>query len=154
MIRSFLARQSADLGFDQRPLLTARAYLAGDAYDDVGARGAFFSQAVDALNGLPGVIASAATTSIPGDDGGSAVRLVTDGQVSAEEDVAASSVGVTADIFAALGVTLLHGRRFSNEEVMDPEARVAIVNARLAHRLWPDSSALDRRIGFRGGCFR
>ena len=150
MIRSFLATESADLGFDQRPLLTARAYLAGDAYNDVAARGAFFSRAVDALNALPGVGASAATTSIPGDDGGTAVRLVIDGQVSPEHDVAASSVGVTADIFAALGVKLLHGRAFSGEEVVNPETRVAIVNARLAHRLWPDSSAIDRRIGFRG----
>jgi putative ABC transport system permease protein len=150
MIRSFLARQSADLGVDQAPLLTARAYLAGDAYDDVRARGAFFSQAVETLNGLPGVAASAATTSIPGDDGGSSVRLVVDGQGSAEDDLAGSSIGVTADIFAALGVKLLHGRPFSSEEVMNPDARVAIVNARLARRLWPDGSVLDRRIGFRG----
>jgi predicted permease len=150
MIRSFLARQSADLGVDQAPLLTARAYLAGDAYDDVRRRSAFFSQAVAALNGLPGVAASAATTSIPGDDGGSSVRLVVEGQPSAEDDLAGSSIGVTSDIFAALGVKLLHGRPFTHEEVMDSEARVAIVNARLARRLWPDGSVLDRRIGFRG----
>ena len=42
MIRSFLALQSADLGFDHRPLLTTRGYLAGDAYDDIGARAAFY----------------------------------------------------------------------------------------------------------------
>jgi predicted permease len=70
MIRSFLALQNADLGFDHRPLLTARAYLAGDAYDDVNTRAAFFSRAVAALRELPGVQAAAATTSIPGDDGG------------------------------------------------------------------------------------
>jgi putative ABC transport system permease protein len=149
MIRSFLARQSVDLGVDQAPLLTARAYLAGDAYDDVRTRGAFFARAVDALNGLPGVAASAATTSIPGDDGGSSVRLVIDGQRSAEDDLAGSSIAVTADVFGALGAKLLHGRPFSQEEVMNPDARVAIINARLARRLWPDVSPLDRRIGFR-----
>jgi putative ABC transport system permease protein len=113
MIRSFLALQHADLGFDHRPLLTARAYLAGDAYDDVGTRAAFFARAVGALRELPGVRAAAATTSIPGDDGGSTVRLVVDGQETAEQDVPGSSIGVTPEVFDALGVRLLEGRTFS-----------------------------------------
>ena len=70
MVRSFLAMQAADLGFDHRPILSTRAYLAGDAYDDVAARAAFFRNAVDRLAQMPGATAAAATTAIPGDDGG------------------------------------------------------------------------------------
>jgi predicted permease len=150
MIRSFLALQSADLGFDHRPLLTARAYLAGDAYDDVRARAAFFGRAVDVLGDLPGVMAAAATTSIPGDDGGASVRVVVDGQASAEQDLPASTIGVTAGVFDALGVRLLEGRTFTSTETMDQDAGVTVVNERLARRLWPGESALDRRIGVRG----
>jgi putative ABC transport system permease protein len=150
MIRSFMAQQSADLGFDHRPILTARAYLAGDAYDDVHTRSAFFARAVEQLDVLPGVVAAAVTTSIPGDDGGSGVRLVADGQISPEVDLAASSIGVTAGVFDALDVRLIHGRTFTDLEAMDPDARVAVVNMRLAERLWPGDSALDRRVGVRG----
>ncbi len=149
MIRSFLALQNADLGFDHRPLLTTRAYLAGDAYDDVNARAAFFARAVAALRELPGVQAAAATTSIPGDDGGSSVRLVIDGEATAEQDLPASSIGVTPEIFDALGVHLLDGRTFTRTEATDPDARVTVVNARLAERLWPGESAVERRIGIR-----
>jgi predicted permease len=149
MIRSFLALQNADLGFDHRPLLTARAYLAGDAYDDVSTRAAFFTRAAAALQELPGVQAAAATTSIPGDDGGGMVRLVADGQRTVEQDLAASSIGVTPRVFDALGVGLLDGRTFSGAEASDPDARVTVVNARLAERLWPGESAVDRRIGLR-----
>jgi putative ABC transport system permease protein len=149
MIRSFLALQNADLGFDHRPLVTARAYLAGDAYDDVKTRAAFFARAVAALQQLPGVQAAAATTSIPGDDGGGTVRLVVDGQATVEQDVPASSIGVTPELFDALGVRLLEGRTFSGTEASDPSARVTVVNARLAERLWPGESAVDRRVGVR-----
>ena len=93
--------------------------------------------------------AAAATTSIPGDDGGASVRLVRDGQASADEDLPASTIATTAGVFDALGVRLVAGRSLTSAEINDPDARVAIVNERLARRLWPNESALDRRIGIR-----
>ena len=150
VIRSFLAMQSTDLGFDDKPVLTARAYLAGDAYDEPRARAAFFSRAVEALSQLPGVIAAAATTSIPGDDGGNTVRLVTDAQASRDDDLPASTIGISGALFEVLGVRLLEGRSFAAEELINPETDVAIINAGLAERLFPGQSALDRRVGFRG----
>lgn len=150
MIRSFVAMQDADLGFDHRPVLSARAYLAGDAYDDVRARAAFFASAVDELERLPGVVSAAATTSIPGDDGGALVRLVVDGQTTPEQDLAASSVGATPGIFRTLGVTMIEGRPFTAMESADPHSEAVIINAALARRLWPGESALERRIGVRG----
>ena len=149
MIRTVVAMQSADLGFDHSAVLSARAYLAGNAFDDVRARGRFFSQAVDALRALPGVTAVAATTSIPGDDGGEMVRLVTSEQSLPDADLSASTIGVTSGMFDALGVGTIAGRTFTPEEVVDPEAEVVVVNARLAARLWPNDSAVDRRIGVR-----
>jgi putative ABC transport system permease protein len=149
MIRSFLAMQTADLGFDHRPLLSARAYLAGDAYNEVPARAAFFARAASSLSGLPGVAAAAATTSIPGDDGGSGVRLVVDGQRATDDDLWASTIGMTPELFDALGVALVDGRTFTSAETADPTAHVAIVNVRLAQRLWPGQRAVDRRIGIR-----
>jgi predicted permease len=150
MIRSFLSLQDADLGFDHRPLLTARAYLAGDAYDSVQARAAFFSRAVEVIGGLGGVDAAAATTSIPGDDGGSTVRIVVDGQPSGDADVPGSMIGVTAGVFDVYGLRLVEGRTWTATETADASARVTVINQGLARRLWPNASAVDRRIGIRG----
>jgi putative ABC transport system permease protein len=150
MIRSFLSLQRASIGFDDAPMLTLRAYLAGDAFDDNRARANFFAAAVDAVRALPGVNAVAATTSIPGDDGGSAVRIVTDDRLSPGEELGAQSISATSEVFSAIGLRLVAGRPFTSVESADPEARVTIINERLARQLWPDGSALGRRVGVRG----
>jgi predicted permease len=150
MIRSFLELQRADLGFDGSNLLTGRAYLAGDQYDDVQARAAFFQRAVDALATLPGVTAAAVTTSIPGDDGGNPTRIVVDGRTAVDEEVGIQTIGVTSGFFDVLDLHVVDGRSFSFAEALDPQADVALVNNALAERLWPGERAVDRRVGFRG----
>ncbi|MEO8678053.1 MAG: ABC transporter permease [Vicinamibacterales bacterium] len=149
MVRSFLAMQTADLGFDHRPILSARGYLAGDAYDDVRARSAFYRQATSRLAALPGAVAAAATTSIPGDDGGAKQRLVTDGRTSDEDEIMIESVGITPGLFGVLGLPITDGRTFTDSEVDDPQAEVVLINQSLATRLWPGDRAVDRRIGIR-----
>jgi putative ABC transport system permease protein len=151
MVRSFMAMQRADLGFDHRPILSARGYLAGDAYDEVAARAAFYRQVINALSSLPGVSAAAITTSIPGDDGGTERRLVIDGRTGAQDEVNVQSIGISPALFDAIDLPLIAGRPFTEQETETPDANVALINQRLARRLWPDTSPLDRRIGFRRG---
>jgi putative ABC transport system permease protein len=151
MVRSFLALQRADLGFDHQPLVSARGYLAGDAFDEVPARAAFYRQVVSTLTSLPGATAAAVTTSIPGDDGGAERRLVIDGRTSQEDEVNVQSIGISPALFETIGLPLIAGRTFTEQENEDPDADVALINQRLAQRLWPNNSPLDRRIGFRAG---
>jgi putative ABC transport system permease protein len=151
MVRSFMAMQRADLGFDHRPILSARGYLAGDAYDEVPARAAFYRQVVTTLSELPGVSAAAVTTSIPGDDGGAERRLVIDGRTAVEEEINVQSIGISPALFETIGLPLVAGRTFTEQETGNPDANVALINQRLAQRLWPNSSPIDRRIGFRFG---
>lgn len=150
MVRSFLAMQGADLGFDHRPILSTRAYLAGDAYDDVAVRAAFFRNAVNRLAQMPGATAAAATTAIPGDDGGGTRRLVIDGRTAESDEIGIHAIGITPALFTTLGLPILSGRTFTEQETEDPSAAVALLNQSLANRLWPGDSAIDRRIGFRG----
>ncbi|MGH9385606.1 MAG: ABC transporter permease [Vicinamibacterales bacterium] len=151
MVRSFLAMRSADLGFDDRPLLSARAYLAGKAYDDPIERSRFFRQAAGTLAEMPGAVAAAAITGIPGDDGGGLRRLVIDGRTSESDEIRIEALGMTEDFFTVLGLPITEGRTFTPTEVENPYADVALINRSLARRLWPNESALDRRLGFRDG---
>lgn len=59
-------------------------------------------------------------------------------------------IASTSELFETFGLRIIAGRSFTAAEAVDPDARVALVNERLARRLWPNTSALDRRIGFRG----
>lgn len=151
MIRSFMSLQRADIGFDDAPVLTMRVYLAGDTFDATPARAAFFNRVVDSLRSLPGVSAVAATTSVPGDDGGEPARVVTDDRMAPGDQIGAQVITTTPDLLSALGLEMLQGRTFTATESADPESRVTIINARLARRLWPDGSAVGRRVGFAGG---
>ena len=151
MVRSFLAMQRADLGFDHRPILSARGYLAGDAFNDITARAAFYRDVVTTLSSLPGVAAAAVTTSIPGDDGGSDRRLVVDGRTARGEELNVHAVGITPALFDTINLPLVAGRTFTDGETLNPDSNVALINQRLAARLWPGESPLDRRVGFRLG---
>lgn len=148
MIRSFLELQRADSGFDESRLLSLRVYLAGDAYDPVEAKAAFLRRAVEVLRAVPGVTQAAATTSLPTDDGGQAVRLVAEGQAVAQGDETGGSlIGATPTLFDTLGLPLLEGRNFTEQETANAGSDVALVNRTLARRFWPEGSAMGRRIG-------
>ena len=149
MVQSFLAMQRADLGFDHRPILSARGYLAGDAFNDIHARAAFYQNVVSTLQSLPGVGAAAVTTSIPGDDGGSDRRLVVDGRTEESDEIDVQSIGVTPGLFDVINLAIVSGRTFSEHEAQDPDANVAIINQSLAQRLWPNANPIDRRVGFK-----
>jgi putative ABC transport system permease protein len=141
--------QTADLGFDYRPILSARGYLAGDRFNDVRARVAFYDEVVTAMRSVPGVASAAVTTSIPGDDGGSDRRLVIDGRTADVDEINVQAIGITPTLFETINLPLLAGRTFTAGENEDPEANVAVINRSLANRLWPGESALDRRVGFK-----
>ena len=151
MVTSFLAMQRADLGFDHRPIVSARGYLAGDAYDDIKARSAFYVNVVRSLESLPGAAAAAVTTSIPGDDGGSDRRLVIDGRTGEADEINVQAIGVTAGLFETINLPIVSGRDFTGEETLNEHADVALINQQLADRLWPNQNPLDRRVGFRFG---
>ena len=154
MVRSFVATQRADLGTDDAHLLTLRTWAAGDRYQDVARRADFHLQVARALAALPGARAAVVTTSLPADDGGAATKVVAEGRSTAPGDeTLAISVASTPGLYDALGTRLLAGRDFTAQEAADSASRVAILNARLAKQLWPDGSALGRRVlvGVAGG---
>jgi predicted permease len=149
MVQSFLAMQRTSLGFDDRPIVTAGGYLAGDAFNDVRARAVFYRQLVDTLQAVPGVAAAAVTTSIPGDDGGDGRQLVIDGRTGADDAIGVQSIAISPELFDTIGVSLSEGRTFTDVEMQNPDADVAVINQELAQRLWPGDSPLGRRLGFR-----
>jgi putative ABC transport system permease protein len=150
MVRSFLEMRRAGIGFDERPVVSAGGYLAGDAFDDVRTRAAFFRNVTTTLAALPGASAASVISAIPGDDGGSSTRLVTDARMGEGDEIVAEAVAIGPALFDVIGVTLLQGRPFTEQETENPDAGVAILNDRLARHLWPDGNAVDRRIGVRG----
>jgi putative ABC transport system permease protein len=147
LARSTMALRSADVGFDASPLLSARLYVAGDAYDDVTARAAMIDRLIERLAEIPGVEGAAGTGAIPADDGGQGIRLVpVQGSRTPDDYIGAQLVPVTPTFFDTLGLQLVEGRTFSGEEARRAESDVVIVNRRLAERFWSGDSAIGRSL--------
>jgi hypothetical protein len=58
----------------------------------------------------------------------------------------ATAIGASVSLFDTLGVELRAGRGLRATDALADAEPVAIINQRLADRLWPDGSAIGRRI--------
>ncbi|MBW3535006.1 MAG: ABC transporter permease [Gemmatimonadetes bacterium] len=146
MVRSFLGVAGADIGMPVSSTLSMRLTLAGDRYDPVEERIAFFEDAAERIEGLPGVAGAAAMSAIPADDGGPAVPVRREEGEPLETAPVATLVGATAGAFEALGVGLLAGREFTGSEARDTSSAVAVVGESLARRLFGGTDAVGRTI--------
>jgi predicted permease len=147
LTRSATALLVADGGFDPARLLSLRFYIAGDRYDPPAARGAIVNDVVAKVAAIPGVRAVGATGSIPTDDGGAAVRIIPQGtEAEVNRQLGAQLVPISPTFWQAIDRPLISGRTFTATETTDPQARIVIVNQRLAARLWGDEPAIDRTL--------
>ncbi|HJR58041.1 MAG TPA: ABC transporter permease [Vicinamibacterales bacterium] len=124
--RSFLALLSADRGFDPSNVLTARLQLPRFAYSDE--RRAELVEALTArLRAVPGVQAVTYTDGPPlGIYGGTAFMLDS-------RQVQAASHTISPGYFAAMGIRIVDGRDFTDEDVATSRP-VFIVNRAFARR--------------------
>jgi putative ABC transport system permease protein len=155
LIRSFWQMQKVAPGFDPRNVLTMGMWLPYPNNPEAGKyflpaqRIAFYEQALRRAESLP-TVQSAGLVSIIPLNGEKEDRLFTvEGQdVRSPDDLAhAEARVVSSNYFQTLGITLLTGRHFTEQD--DAKSpRVAIVNETLARRFWPDDSPLGKRIKF------
>ncbi len=146
MMRSFFNLQNLELGAPISERLTMRLALAEAKYPDDAARFSFHERLQEKLEAVPGVRSVAITTALPGQGAGS--RPIEVEAQPRDADTAlpqATTVTVSPDYFAAVGVPVRSGRSFTREDGTEG-AEVVIVNQKLAERYWPRESALGRRI--------
>ena len=120
--------------------------LPATRYPDGSSKRRFHEGLLERVRGLPGVLTVAATNTPP-------LGWGPNGALSIEErpgDAAQAHYHVISeDYLRTLGIGLVSGRTFTAAD--DSTApHVALVNETLARHLWPNASALGKRIRFRG----
>ncbi len=118
-----------------------------------------FRRVVERLRALPGVEGASVAATVPFGmvSLGREVALAGDNGQEPDPARAARRVGarfnsIGADYFGALGLRLLRGRTFNAGEADTGLApRVAIIDDKLAERLFPNEDPLGKRIQFGGG---
>jgi predicted permease len=150
MIKSFWRLIQVDPGFNPENTLTMVVSLPTSSYADTGRQVAFFQQAVERVGNLPGVEAAGVTTDIPL-FGGSSTGFDVGGRPphAPGQRPMVEFRSVSPGYFRAMGIPLLRGRAFTEQDVGDAPG-VVIINETLARRHFPGEDPVGKRLGFSG----
>ena len=148
LVTTLTALQTANTGYDLRQVLAIDlpARLGPGLRDP--ARETDFQEVARRIGELPGVEGVAIGGGVPWRDrSATRVQFVAEGYQPAngEENPTGRLRSVSPQYFAVLGVPLLAGRDFTDDDRTSKEL-VAIVNQSVAQRLFPNGDALNRRL--------
>jgi putative ABC transport system permease protein len=137
----------APLGFQPEGVLTARVSLPRGPGSDLAAARLFFPEVERRLGALPGVKSAGFGQALPLTGRRVSASLRVEGRPNSREDIPdACWRVVTPAYLPALGVSLLRGRSFDAHDDTKAPA-VALVNATLARKAWPEQDPVGKRIG-------
>ena len=147
LLRSFVHVLQTPLGFDPEHALLVRTAFNRQRYAIPERRHQAERTIVARLSSLPGVDAVGLTTHVPlADERG--IGFVVEGQETRGFHWADNAL-VSADYFRVMGIPLLEGRSFSDNDT--PQAPpVALINRSMAARYWPNQSAVGKRFQWAG----
>jgi len=147
LMRSLQAIQSVSLGFRTDHILTAEVYLADAKYPTQTACDLFFDTLLEKVQQLPGVMSAAIVDDLPfsGGFGMNAFGIVGQPDPSLKDMPILRSQIVSIDYFHTLGIPLLRGRLFDEQDGSDKE-KVVVVSDEFAARFFPGQDPIGKQI--------
>jgi predicted permease len=147
LLRSFLALQSAPLGFNSHNVLVADVYLASTKYADGEKRKVFFDSLLDKVRRLPGIIDAGLNDCVPFGENNDHETLIIAGRPVTDVSRLPWMIHqiVSPDYFRALGIHLLKGRFFDDRDQPSAED-VVIVNESIAQRFFGDQDPIGKHL--------
>jgi putative ABC transport system permease protein len=149
LIKTLLTLQAAQTGFDTHRVLAMDMPVMsyGKNADQIIN---FYRDAIRRIKELPGVDGVAEGTSVPWRDAGSfgpGFQFTGEGHIKGnrEEDPLAQFRAVSPGFFAALGVPIMEGRDFNDDDRRGGEP-VVIISQSVAQRMFPGQDPLNRHV--------
>ena len=146
LLASFVRVMQVDRGFDAASVVAVDLRLPASRYD-ADRRTQFHDDLLARLAGAPVVASAGITQRLPLEGEAWVDALVPAGETSPDPAEMATLLGnyrfVSPDYFDTLGMVLIRGRLFGEEDRTRP---VAVVTAQTAARLWPGQDPIGRRI--------
>jgi len=147
LTRSLIHLVSVNPGFDTHSLLTSRLSLSDKAYSIPEQRVAFINQLLERVRALPGVRSAGASSGLPTLGWGSLRGTDIEGQPEMapglRPDVPCEVV--SADYFQTLGIPLMIGRRF-NQQDRPTTLQVVIVNQAFVREFFSGQNPVGKHV--------
>ena len=152
MIRSFFRLQQMNLGFNPDNALAVNLSLSPTRYPEDRQQAAFFHEALERLQSLPGIQAAGATTGLPLtlNLSGTDFRIEGRPEPEAGKEMMVHTRSVSPGYFGTLGISLIKGRDFSDRDKRDAPG-AAIINIELTRIYFPNEDPIGKRITFDDG---
>jgi putative ABC transport system permease protein len=147
MLRSFHNIRSVEPGFESDEVLTFSLRVPEDAYGGRDETLALYDEVLEHVRAVPGVVAAGAASSLPLAAAGRLLGHSFEDFPPGVNEHLPNYVTVFAmpGYFEALQIPLVAGRAFDRAD-LGPEARVVVVSAPLAERLWPHENPVGKRL--------
>jgi len=143
LLRSFLKLQDVNLGFRPDHLISVWFDLPFEKYGSGDSSLIFFREAIERIEALPGIESASVGSAFIGDHIPNFNVLVEGRAGSRQESVAVAGDTVSNNYLQTMGIPMLRGRNFSEQ---DPPG-AAIINEMMAQRLWPGEDPIGKRFG-------
>jgi len=151
LVQSFRKVLHVDPGFRPENVLTFHVSVPDATYDTHEKKIAYYDKLFERLRSLPGVSAAGATSAPPfgGQWGGQ--FEAEGGRVTAHgENPVCLRVAATPGYVEAIGMTLLDGRTFTEDDGAANSPLVVLVNETFAKYFWRDENPVGKRIRYPG----
>jgi len=147
LVRSLVALQSVDPGFDANNVLTMRLALARNKYDTPEKTTNFFTELQARAGSLPGVETVGLVTELPLSGQLNDLPFTVEGRppVTIDKAFGADFRRINQNYFSALRIPLLRGRNFTDQEVRQGD-EVVIVSQQLVNTVFPNEDPLGKRL--------
>jgi putative ABC transport system permease protein len=147
LLRSLQRLFAVAPGFDPSHVISMQVEAAGHAYDNDSTRYQFFTQALDAVQRLPGVTAAAFTSQLPlsGDFDSYGVQFESAPSEDPNADYGAFRYMVTPGYFAAMRIPLRRGRLLTDFD-RSGTTEAVLINESFARRRFPGQDPIGQRV--------
>jgi putative ABC transport system permease protein len=146
LIRSFIALQRVDPGYDGGDVLTFELSMPFGKYPGGAARRAFFRELREKLDALPGVTTVGLVSQLPLTGSGPLSPFAYNEETARNfESVTADGRNVSPEYFEVMDAKLLAGRTFTYQDSVGTPP-VIIVDETLAKLAWPGGNAVGKQL--------
>jgi predicted permease len=144
---SFVRLMHVDRGFSADRVLAVGVSMPAERYEQAGARLPVYDRLLAAIHAVPGVESATTTSLLPLSGQGQVNSIVAEGDPRPKSDQATANFRFVApDYFQTLGMSILHGRSFTETERDPTRPAPVLVSESTAARLWPGKNALGQRF--------
>ena len=155
LVRSLRNLQTEPLGMNTQNVLVAKFSLGQQKYPDAARQRAFFEVLEQRIQQLPGVSVAALSDSLPPEEPARTMpfmALEAEGHPPLSPGEGIGGVvgwrAVTPEYFSVLGIRLLRGRTFAEQDRL-PDANALVLNEALGKRMFPGEEPIGKIVRLR-----